>query len=44
VVAGPWTTEPSSIENLLPWHEQSMVPSETLETRQPWWVQAAEKA
>ena len=24
LVAGPWTTEPSLIENLLPWHLQSM--------------------
>src|SRR3954451_15008023 len=32
------------MENLLPWQSQLMVPSETLATRQPWWVQTAEKA
>ena len=42
-VAGPPWTEPSSMENLLPWHGQLIVPSATDETGQPWWVQIAEK-
>ena len=34
----------SAMRNLLPWQGQSMVPSATLATVQPWWVQMAEKA
>ena len=41
VVAGPWTTEPSLMLNLLPWHGQSMVPSLIWLTRQPWCVHTA---
>src|SRR4051794_27602990 len=41
--AGPCATEPSATLNLLPWQEQSMVPSVTLATMQPAWVQTAEK-
>ena len=41
-VAGPFATDPSRL-NLLPWHGQSMVPSATLFTVQPAWVQIAEK-
>ena len=33
--AGPATTDPSAIENLLPWQVQLIVPSATAETRQP---------
>src|SRR6476469_9291023 len=40
--AGPLATVPSRL-NLLPWHGQSMVPSATLFTVQPAWVQIAEK-
>ena len=44
-VAGPLLRpSPFSMENLLPWQSQLMVPSETLATRQPWWVQTAENA
>lgn len=34
-------TEPSLMENLLPWQAQSMLPSAIEETWQPWWVQVA---
>ena len=34
-VAGPVTTAPSLILNVLPWHGQSMVPLMTLSHRQP---------
>src|ERR1700757_2189628 len=44
LVAGPCTTEPSSILNLLPWQGQLIVPFETLLTMQPWWVHIAVKA
>ena len=43
-LAGPPATEPSEILNLLPWQGQLMVPSETVLTVQPWWVQVVEKA
>ena len=42
--AGPWTTEPSLMLNLLPWHGQLMVPFETLLTMQPSCVQIAVNA
>ncbi len=42
-VAGPLTTDPSAMENALPWHSQMMLPSETPLTMQPWWVQTAVK-
>ncbi len=42
-VAGPSSTSPVSMEYLLPWQSQLMVPSETLDTRQPWWLQIAVK-
>lgn len=42
--AGGATTEPSSIENLLPWHEQLIEPSSTLVTGQLSCVQIAENA
>lgn len=32
------------MRNLLPWQGQLMVPSATVFTMQPWWVQTAEKA
>ena len=38
-MAGPWTTEPSVMLNLLPWHGQLIVPFETLLTKQPACVQ-----
>jgi hypothetical protein len=38
-----WTTDPSSIENRLPWHAQLIVPSLIDETVQPWCVQVALK-
>ena len=41
LVAGPWTTEPSVMLNLLPWQGQLMVPFETLSTKQPSCVQIA---
>jgi len=41
LVAGPWTTEPSLMLNLLPWQGQLMVPFETLLTKQPSCVQIA---
>ena len=41
---GRRATEPSVMLNLLPWQGQLMVPSATLLTVQPWWVQIAEKA
>src|SRR5262249_5436838 len=40
-VAGPWTTEPSSMEYWLPWQSQLIVPSETSETMQRGWLQTA---
>ena len=33
--AGPLTTEPLAMLNLLPWHGQLMVPADTVATRQP---------
>jgi hypothetical protein len=42
--AGPFTTEPLVTLNLLPWHGQLMVPPDTLETMQPWWVHTAVNA
>jgi len=42
--AGPCTTEPLVTLNLLPWHGQLMVPPDTLETVQPWWVHTAVNA
>src|ERR1700758_5023779 len=44
LVAGPWTTEPSLMLNLLPWQGQLMVPFETLLTKQPACVQIAVNA
>src|SRR4051794_20444430 len=44
LAAGPWATEPSAMWNLLPWQGQSIVPSATRFTVQPWCVQIAEKA
>ena len=44
LVAGPWTTEPSVMLNLLPWQGQLMVPFETLLTKQPACVQIAVNA
>ena len=44
LVAGPWTTEPSLMLNLLPWQGQLMVPFETLLTKQPACVQITENA
>jgi hypothetical protein len=40
-VAGPFATEPSRL-NRLPWHGQLIVPSATLFTVQPAWVQIAD--
>lgn len=42
--AGPACTDPSVIENLLPWHGQFIVPPATLVSMQPWWVQILENA
>src|SRR6266702_8759721 len=42
--AGPLTTEPSEMLNLLPWHGQLMVPPVTVPTMQPWWVHTAVNA
>jgi len=42
--AGPVTTEPLAMLNLLPWHGQLTVPPDTLETVQPWWVHIAVNA
>src|SRR5215472_3379850 len=42
--AGPCTTEPLVMLNLLPWHGQLMVPPDTLLTMQPWWVHTAVNA
>src|SRR3954447_26864102 len=42
--AGPATTEPLLMLNLLPWHGQLMVPPDTLETVQPRWVHTAVNA
>ena len=42
--AGPATTEPLAMLNLLPWHGQLTVPPDTLETVQPWWVHTAVNA
>src|ERR1700744_6209947 len=39
--AGPATNAPLVIENLLPWHGQSIVPLATASHRQPTWVQIA---
>ena len=44
LVAGPFTTEPSLMLNLLPWHGHWMVPPETVPTVQPWWVHTAVNA
>src|ERR1700760_3652063 len=44
VGAGPVTTEPSVILNLLPWQGQLIVPSATWLHRHPTWVQTALKA
>lgn len=44
LVAGPLTTEPSLMLNLLPWHGQLMVPPETVLTMQPWCVHTAVNA
>ena len=44
LVAGPCTTEPSLMLNLLPWQGQLMVPFETLLTKQPACVQIAVNA
>ena len=41
VGAGPACTEPSLMENWLPWHSQVMRPSSTLDTVQPWCVHTA---
>ncbi|GAA2981388.1 hypothetical protein Sfulv_10870 [Streptomyces fulvorobeus] len=43
-VAGPASTAPSVMANLLPWHAQSIVASPTSETVHPACVQIAEKA
>src|ERR1700750_3410901 len=42
--AGPVTTEPLAMLNLLPWHGQVTVPPDTLETAQTWWVHTAVNA
>src|SRR6185436_2051904 len=42
--AGPVTTEPLAMLNLLPWHGQLTVPPDTSETVQPWWVHIAVNA
>ena len=42
--AGPLTTEPLAMLNLLPWHGQLMVPPDTVPTRQPRWVHTAVNA
>src|SRR5947199_10599619 len=39
--AGPLTTAPLVILNLLPWHGQLIVPPDTLPTVHPAWVQTA---
>src|SRR3954453_20685745 len=39
LVAGGFTTEPSLMENLLPWHLQLMEPPATSATGHPMWVQ-----
>src|SRR5687768_3778039 len=41
LVAGPFFGEPSSIENLLPWQVQLIVPPSTPATGQPWCEQVA---
>jgi hypothetical protein len=38
VRAGPWTTDPSVMEYLLPWHGQLIVPLETRSSSHPSWV------
>jgi len=43
-VAGPVTTEPLVMLNLLPWHGQLIVPPDTLSTRQPRCVHTAVNA
>src|SRR6516164_9529037 len=42
--AGPLTTEPLVMLNLLPWHGQLIVPPDTVSTRQAWWVHTAVNA
>src|SRR5262249_27234457 len=42
-VAGPFTTDPSMMENLAPWQPQLMVPPLTSVTRHLWWVHIASK-
>jgi hypothetical protein len=42
--AGPPFTLPSAALNSLPWQGQWMIPSDTLFTEQPWWVQIDENA
>src|SRR6516164_1898327 len=39
--AGPLTTEPLVMLNLLPWHGQLIVPPDTLPTVHPAWVHTA---
>ena len=39
--AGPLTTAPLAMLNLLPWHGQLIVPPDTLPTVHPAWVQTA---
>src|SRR6201986_4719647 len=39
--AGPLTTEPLVMLNLLPWHGQLIVPPDTLPTMHPAWVHTA---
>src|SRR5689334_12334137 len=43
-LAGPDCGEPSSRENLLPWHGHGMSPSSLDSTMQPWCVQTAVNA
>ena len=42
--AGPPVTEPSEIENVLPWQGQTIIASTIEATRHPWWVQTAVNA
>ncbi len=35
VAAGPWRTDPSVAEKILPWHGQMIMPLATLPTRHP---------
>jgi hypothetical protein len=39
--AGPLTTDPSVMLNLLPWHGQLIVPPDTVPTMHPAWVHTA---